>query len=74
MAVMPLGDLNAFVAVSAAVAFVGRRIVYLASRIERQRQERDSERYGGHALPPLKPAAWIRFMNSKHPSPSRQQQ
>jgi hypothetical protein len=63
-----MSDLNAFLVLSTAIAFMGWGIVYLSSRIERQRQERHAERFGEKVHTLIEPSAWVRFLNARRSS------
>jgi len=51
LGVHTMGEFFLFFLVSLSTAFLGWGMVFLASRIERERQERYAERYGKKGLP-----------------------
>jgi len=59
-----------FIALSAVVPLVGWGTVYLASRIERQRQQRHAERFHEPRQPPL--PEWTAIMRGWRPPKRRQ--
>jgi hypothetical protein len=58
---IPYASLYVFLVISTASGLAGWAMVHFTSRVERQRQERHADKFGGQPSVSAQPSPWIRF-------------